>query len=384
MKIQSIIATPVSIPTVRPCAWAWGCTLGTTRTILQMQTDDGLEGIGECSGAAPALLISNSLASQLLGHEVGDLAGLRQLCRMDFSDCLSLATPDLVEAFAALEMAMWDLQGKSLGKPLYELLGGAARPMAEFVSYGYLLDLNSQGISESDVPCAMAECARRGLAASGARMFEFKVGRYSLATDIETVREIRAVVGDSVELAVDANMKLDLPRARRFLDSVRPQRLAGFEEPVASYVEMSQLHKEFGILISGHSLDAEKRMHFPDVAGVVGDLHLQGGLSNTPRQAATFASLGLKYWQRACLETGISWSAMVHLGMACPHMGRASQALMDYIEDDLVVGEPWQVKRGGVVAPPLPGLGVSLDLEALVKYHELYLQRGVFSHFDLP
>jgi len=383
MKIRSLVATPISVPTVRVCGWSWGCSLGMTRTIVQVTADDGLVGVGECSGSAASKLLNGSLGAELIGGDETDIARWRQVCRMDFSDYLSLATPDTVEAFAAVEMALWDIAGKRAGRPIYELLGGAVRARAEFVSYGYLFELNSAGLSEADLPAAMAGCAREGLARSGARMFEFKVGRYSVDTDIENVRAIRAAVGDGVELAVDANMKWDIHQARRFLNAVRPQRLSGFEEPVASYVEMSQLSAEFELPMSAHCLDPEKRVHYPQVSGVVGDLHLQGGLSDTPRQAATFASLGLRFWQRACLETGVSWAAMAHLGIASSHLGRASQALMDYIEDDLIEGEPWHVRDGGVVPPPLPGLGVTLDLAALEKYHELYRQRGDFSHFDL-
>lgn len=384
MRITNVEATAVSVPTVRPCGWSWGCTLGMTRTIVRVETDEGLEGLGECSGSAPATLLNGSLGTQLAGREAGDFAGLRRLCRMDFSDYLSLATPDLVEAFAAVEMAMWDLLGKRSGQPVYELLGGAVRPRAEFVAYGYLFELTRSGLSEADVPAAMARCAREGMARSGATMFEFKVGRYALETDVETVRAIREAVGEEAVLAVDANMKLDLERARKFLEAVRPQRLAGFEEPVASYRQMSRLREEFGVLMSGHCLDLEKRVHYPLVEGVVGDLHLQGGLSGTPGEAAKYAAAGLKFWQRACLETGISWAAMVHLGMATPHLGRASQALMDYVEDDLIVGEPWHVREGGVTAPAKPGLGVELDREALERYHALFRTRGEFTHFDLP
>lgn len=355
-----------------------------TRTIVQLYADNGLVGLGECSGADPAELLASSLGPRLIGRDVRDLEGLRRVCRMNFSDYLSLADPVLVEAFSAVEMASWDLMGKSTGRPVYELLGGAARPRAEFVAYGYLIDLQSTGMSVQELPSAMAEVARSAVARSGATMFEFKVGRYSLDVDIAVVEAIRAAVGNDVQLAVDANMKLDLAQARRFLEAVRRQRLVGFEEPVASYIEMSQLNREFDVLMSGHCLDIEKRMHYPCVAGVVGDLHLQGGLSGTLGEAAQFAAHGLRFWQRACLETGISWAAMVHLGMACRHMGRASQALMDYVVDDLIVGEPWHVQNGGVQAPALPGLGVTLDEEGLATYHDLYRSRGPFSHFDLP
>ncbi len=384
MRIREIQATPVSIPARRPCGWAWGCTLGLTRTIVEIISDDGSVGLGECVGSAAAHLLQGALGGKLLGHDIGDFAGLRRLFRMDFSDYLSLATPDLVEAYAAVDMALWDLAGKQSGKPVYELLGGAVRPQAEFVAYGYLFDLDASGMRESDLPAAMAALARDSLQRSGADMFEFKVGRYSLETDIENVRAIRAAVGPQVLLAVDANMKWDLASARRFLSAVRPERLCGFEEPVPSFVDMSTLCVEYGMLMSSHSLDPEKRVHYPHVQGVVGDLHLQGGLSDTPRQAAQLARLGLTFWQRACLETGISWAAMVHLGIACPHIQRASQALMDYVEDDLVLGEPWPVHKGGVVPPATPGLGVTLDRSALGQYHEHFQQHGEYTHFDRP
>lgn len=354
-----------------------------TRTIVQVTNDEGLVGLGECSGSAPSKLLNSSLGAQLIGSDTTDIAGWRKICRIDFSDYLSLATPDTVQAFAAVEMALWDLGGKRAGKPVYELLGGAVRQRADYVSYGYLFELNSAGLAEAELPAAMARLAAESVARSGARMFEFKIGRYSVDTDVEVVRAIRAAVGDDVELAVDANLKFDIETARRFLSAVRPQRLAGIEEPVPLYAEMSRLSDEFDLPISAHCIDPEKRMHYPKVIGVVGDLHLQGGLSGTPRQAAAFHSLGLRFWQRACLETGVSWAAMVHFDVACPHVGRASQALMDYIEDDLIEGEPWHVRDGGVMPPSRPGLGVELDLAALEKYHDHYLQRGDYSHFDL-
>ncbi|MDA0660845.1 MAG: hypothetical protein O2931_04360 [Planctomycetota bacterium] len=89
MKITSIVATPVSVPTERACGWSWGCALGMTRTIVQVNTDEGLIGIGECSGSAAAILLDKSLGPQLVGHNVRDIGGLRKLCRMDFSDYLS-------------------------------------------------------------------------------------------------------------------------------------------------------------------------------------------------------------------------------------------------------------------------------------------------------
>lgn len=70
--------------------------------------------------------------------------------------------------------------------------------------------------------------------------------------------------------------------------------------------------------------------------------------------------------------------------MACEEASRPGQALIDWCEDDLVRGEPWLVRGGGVRPPEAPGLGVELDEDALRHYADLYVRRGAFSRFDAP
>jgi glucarate dehydratase len=135
-RITSVRVTPVSVPTKRPCAWSHGVGFGFARTVLEISTDDGLVGLGECEGSRPARLIADSLGRKLVGLPAHDMAAVWRLCRMDFHDHGSLADPAMAKAYAAVEMAMWDLLGKATEKPVFELLGGAVRPQAEFGAYG--------------------------------------------------------------------------------------------------------------------------------------------------------------------------------------------------------------------------------------------------------
>ncbi len=79
-------------------------------------------------------------------------------------------------------------------------------------------------------------------------------------------------------------------------------------------------------------------------------------------------ALGRRFWLRARWELGIAWAVMCHLGLARPELDRPSQALINWVEDDLVLGEPWLVRDGGVRPPDVPGLGVELDRAALARY----------------
>jgi glucarate dehydratase len=380
--IVSVRATPVSVPTTRPCAWSLGVGFGFTRTILELGTDDGLVGLGECEGSAAAQLINARLGQKLLGLPAHDLAAVGRLCRIGFRDYGSLADPVIVLAYAAIEMAMWDRLGKATGQPVYRLLGGAVRPQAQFGAYGYTMHLPSSGLQERDVPAAMAAYAKQSVARTGARIFEFKVGRYSAATDIETIRAVREALGPEITIGVDANQALDLDRVRCILRGVATARLGWFEEPVASLVDMTRLNQEFRVPISSHCTEPDTVKWYPDVEGIVGDLHIQGGLRGMIRGAAMFRALGHQFWQRSSLELGISWAAMVHAGVACPDLTRPSQCLIDYVEDDLTTGPMWLLRDGGVVPGDLPGLGVELDREALERYAELYRTQGEMTYFD--
>ena len=104
------------------------------------------------------------------------------------------------------------------------------------------------------------------------------------------------------------------------------------------------------------------------IDSVVSDAQLLGGIAATIDYTTRVRALGKCFWLRARWELGIAWAAMCHLGMALPDLERPSQALIDWVEDDLVLGEIWLVRDGGVRPPETPGKGVELDRDALARY----------------
>jgi len=380
-KIISVRATPVTVPTKRPCAWSFGVSYGFTRTILELTSDDGRVGLGECEGSGAADLLSRRLGPKLIGLPAHDMAAAWRLCHMDLHDHGCLSDPGQVKAYAAIEMAMWDLLGKAAGKPVFELLGGAVRPRAEFGAYGYSFVLSPGGLAEEQVPEAMAAQAKQSVARSGARVFEFKVGRYSAATDVAAIRAVRKALGDAAVMGADANQALDFEGSRRLMRAAAEAGLGWFEEPVSTLGNMVRLYREFHVPISSHCTEMDTVRFYPEIAGIVGDVHVQGGIRGMMRSAAAFRAMGHQFWLRSSFELGISWAAMVHVGISCPDLTRASQSLVDYIEDDLVTGPAWLLEAGGVVPPHRPGLGVELDRDALERYAGFFRSHGELDHF---
>jgi glucarate dehydratase len=372
LRIASIKATPVRVPVLRPGVMAGVVRREVSRTIVEIVTEDGLVGLGETRGEYSAPIIRDRFAEVLSGCSALDRQAARQRClrpQLDYG--LAEQRIELL-AFAGIELALWDLLGKSCGLPVYALVGGPAHPAARFGAYLYSVEL-AVGCREADVPGMMADLAAERAAITGAPLVEFKVGVHTPACDIATVRRVRAALGAGVELAVDANMGMSLESARRFLDGVADCALENFEEPTSRLADFGRLQAEFGISTSTHCTDFDALAGAEAACGtridaVVSDLHYHGGISAGRDVAAAVVGHGHQFWLRSSWELGISWAAMCHLALATPAITRPSQSLIDWIADDLVLGEAWLVRDGGIHPPKSPGLGVELDAAALARY----------------
>lgn len=369
LNIARIRAIPVNVPYRHPPVMSAGASKYSTRTVIIVDTSAGISGVGEASYGFPAGIIEQEFAPAITGLDALDHALLRRHCLPEKFD---FGTPSLkmrLAAWGGIEIALWDILGKHAGIPVYRLLGGAFRRRAPFVAYSYA-DVDPEGS-----PKLMADRAMSAVEESGASIFEFKVGVHPVEVEIEVIRSVHAALQGRAEIAVDANMGMSLGSARRFLSAVGPV-LENCEEPVASLRDMDLLAREFGVNISTHCSDLDTIMHYKDISGVVPTLDVAGGIGAVRRLSEALASLGRRVWLRSHAEAGIAWAAIVHLGISLPGLSRPAQSLVDLIEDDLILGERWSVREGGVMPPERPGLGVELDLEAVLRYHELYRSIG--------
>jgi L-alanine-DL-glutamate epimerase-like enolase superfamily enzyme len=228
---------------------------------------------------------------------------------------------------------------------------------------------------DGNAVATMVERARNAIAASGAPIFEFKVGVHSPDLEIEMVLAVHDALKGRARVAVDANMGMDFDTARRFL-SATSSFLENCEEPVAGLADMDLLGRQFDLNISTHCSDLPTMIHYPAIRGIVPTLDVCGGISAARQISDAGTALGRKVWLRSHAESGIGWAAMVHLGISLPNLRRPAQALIEDMVDDLVTGDCWVVRDGGVVPPEKPGLGVEADWAAIERYHAEYLAIG--------
>jgi glucarate dehydratase len=373
MRITSVRATPVNIPYLNPARMSVGTSEYSTRTIIEVRTDAGLTGLGDASYAYAAAVIEREFGPALEGLDPFTSPELKRYC---LPDHLDFGTPLLkarLAAWGGIDIALWDLKAQAAGRPLYELLGGAIRERAPFVSYSY------SPPNADRVPQVMVNIARQAIELSGSGIFEFKVGVHSLEADIETIMAVYETLVGKAQVAVDANMAFSYDGARALLREVGPL-LENFEEPVPSLKQMQELASEFNVRTSAHCTDFDTIIAYPRV-DVVPTLDACGGITGVRSLAQTLGAIGRRMWMRSHAESGIGWAAIVHLGMSMPELERSAQSLMDLCAEDLILGDRWDVRLGGVRAPPAVGLGVTLDRAAFEACHALYLEHGEVQAF---
>jgi glucarate dehydratase len=368
MKIKSLKSHVVRVPVTRVAAFAKRKMTHMLSTIVEVETDNGLLGIGEARGDFCSKIINEKFAPIVKNHSVYDFHNLRDLCLAKLP--FDYGYPEYalqLNAFAGLEIALWDILGKETGQPLYNLLGGAARDKALFVGYAYTVDPD-EGFSDNKIVKIMSDIATASIKETGAKMFEFKVGLHSISCEIQIVKEIRKSLGPEVDIAVDANMGFTIDQAKRFLESTRECNLCNIEEPVAGLGFVSKIKDITGIPVSTHCIDLDALGSHPSIDSVVSDPSLLGGINSLNNFITSVKAINKRFWLRARWELGIGWAAMCHIGINRIEIDRPSQALINWVENDLILGEPWLVRNGGVRPPDKPGLGVELDRKALEKY----------------
>src|SRR5579862_9805845 len=146
MKITDIRPTTVTVPLEAPLRHANGCHWGRfVRTIIEVETDDGLVGLGEMGGGGEsAQLAFAGLKPYLLGHDPANLEELR----FKIANPTASLYNNRTQLLAAIEFACLDILGKKFGRPVHDLLGGKLRDRVPFASYLFFRYPNSDGTNE--------------------------------------------------------------------------------------------------------------------------------------------------------------------------------------------------------------------------------------------
>jgi len=320
--------------------------------MARLYTNMGVEGVGRCWRDKEAL-------APLLGKN-------------PFRD-FDLLTRKMPGPLGSRTMVLWDLAGKILKRPVYELLGGK-EPGKVPVYDGsiYFSDLLPQYAAKWQD--RFKEEIDKGMEA-GHRAFKMKIGRgYKWmdrregdARDVEVVETIRKHAGDDVRLGVDANNGYDLAIAKRFLERTAEFRLDFIEEPfpeqVAQCLELKAFIAEQGwktMLADGEGTN-DVEAYRPFVNAKALDM-LQGdmyglGIEGILAEAAMAEPQGIRVAPH-------NWSSLlslfmqVHVGLVIPNFYRAEH---DPVHSDVLIYDGYKIMDGSCSVPDAPGFGLALD-----------------------
>lgn len=388
MKITRIETIPIRVP-IKPAlaikSGRGGSHAVSPFLLVKIHTDERLIGLGEVSCTprwsgedqvtaahfintyfAPLLIGQSPIsepgsASPVVGGLVDPISGIEALTtRFVFPVAGNHFTK------AAVEMALWDLAGKALGQPVYQLLGGKVR---DFVSTKW---------SVSGRPPQEAADIARWAVEQGFRKMKVKVG-IDPDGDVERVRAVRQAVGAAVKLGVDANGGWSTPEiAISTIQRLRAFDIYFAEQPVPAgdSEAMARVRRAIDISViadeSIYSLTDAQILHRAAACDVFSIyVGKAGGLLPSRRIADFASSVGLKCTVGSNLELGVGSAAMIHLALA--HHGIDPDAYpCDIIgplfyEDD-ILKEPLPIKPGEARPHERPGLGIELDDAKVERY----------------
>lgn len=359
MKITEVAHWMVRMPLTESIAWASGARTGATRLVTRIRTDAGIVGWGEtiCLIETVRAVFEKVIAPLAVGYEVSQVERFgRHVLGAGYYHHKRAA----VMATAALEMAMWDAQGKAASQPLHALWGGLWRDRVPASAYLFLSD-----------PKACADKAAWFLD-QGYGTFKAKIG-FGERADLALLEAVRARIGDA-PLRADVNGAWFPGTAKRQLRRYEGLDLAYIEQPLplenlAGHAHLRQVQSTpVALDESAYTLEDVAAIVRADAADVILlDPHEAGGLWQTIKSAAIAEGADLPVTLHSGAELGISQAAYVHLAASIPNMSIAIDTERAYLGGD-VVRNPPLLQDGAFRVPTEPGLGVDVDEAALERY----------------
>ena len=374
MIITSVRTHILQAPLSQPFAYsrAWYDTR--TAMIVEIETDSGLTGWGECYGPARmTAAVVESVAPWLVGEDPLRTDHLWQMIYAQLRDHGQKGV--VIQGLSGIDIALWDVKGKHFGVPVHRLLGGPLR--SEVKAYATGLYRRREG----DPRKYLAQEAA-GYVADGFSAVKLKVG-FGVDEDVAMTHAVRDAIGDDVALMVDANHAYDAVAAIRLGRMIERHDIGWFEEPVPPEDIAGHLAVKAAISIPVAGGECEfTRFGFRDLltARAVDilqpDTCAAGGISECKKIADMAEAFGIRYNPHVW-GTGIAIAASLQLLAVLPtHTPTSLYPLEPMLEFDrtehpirqAILKQPIEHVRGVVRVPDGPGLGIEVDREALRRF----------------
>lgn len=379
------------------------CSPGRNFVTLRVDTDEGLFGLGDATLNGRELAVAAYLEEHVIPCLIGrDPSQTEDIWQYLYRGAYWRRGPVTMTSIASVDMALWDIKGKALNTPVYNLLGGASRQGCLVYTHANGTDISEaidsvhQHVAEGYL-AIRAQCGVPGLASSygvpkGGKPYEpaerglpseslWSTERY-LNFAPKLFEELRKAVGDELHLLHDVHHRLTPIEAARLGKALEPYHLFWMEDPTPAEFQNGfalirnhtttplAVGEVFNSIWDCRELIEKQLIDYIRMAVVHG-----GGITHV-RKVADFASL---YQIRTGIHgatdlSPIAMAAALHLGLAIHNFGIQEHMPHNELTDE-VFPHAYRFEDGYMHPGERPGLGVDIDetLAAKYPYHRAYL-----------
>lgn len=373
VRIRRIRLRRVKLPLAQVYVSAMYLTDHMLRTLVEVETDAGVVGLGETTGVDEVFRFAGKIAKTWIGADALDRRGLaRRFARIAYENRNGR---NGWHAVAGLELACWDLAGKVHGLSLARLLGAAEEassvravcvvpsarldrivPRSELAAH--FADLgNVRRVAES----ALAARERYGFSC-----FKYKSAGVGAAWDLAVMRGLREALGPGAELRFDPNASYGTADAAELCRALEPLALEYYEDPTDGIEGLARVKRRVTrpiasnmVVVQFDQIAPAARRGAVDV--VLADVFHWGGLENYRDMAAACEALGNTCAIHSFYESGVATAANVHIALGLGLTVHANDQGYDGLADDVLAPGALTIQDGRIALPPGSGIGVALD-----------------------
>jgi len=371
MKITDIRWTRAFIPIEAPLRYSIGSHPGFSRIIIEVDTDEGITGLGECYTGNSREGQLADLKPMLIGEDPMNLERIR----WKVAPPSSVKLFGYVLAYAGIEFALLDIQGKALNRPVCDVIGGKIRDEVPFAAYLFYRYPNANGEGEICNAEQMVAYTEALIAKHGFKTIKYKNGVLPPDEEIDTFIALRKQFPKH-RIRLDPNAVWTVTTAVDVARRLHDYNMEYLEDPVWGMRAMQRVNAKapWVTLASNMSVFAFEDIGptvMSDVLDVVLlDPHWYGGITRAKLAGQVCEAMGVDAGMHSGAEFGISQAAMLHLAASTANLTLAADSHYHHLVDDIITGR-FEYKNGAMKVPVGPGLGVTLDRDKLAKYHEL-------------
>ncbi len=345
----------------------------TNFVFVKVETDSGLYGWGEATLEYKELTVQaaiHDLESYLIGKDPHNIEAFRHDC---YRDAYWRGGPVLMSALAGVEMALWDIKGKALGVPCYQLLGGKVRDSVPIYVNGWF--------SPAKTPDEFAEKAKEVAAKKflGCKWDPFgkawqQISKHDLNSAMECIAKVAEVVGEDVQLLIEGHGRFDIPTAVKIGRRLEEFDIFWFEEPIPPDDKegMKQVKDRVRVSIAaGERLynRYEYRQFFELGCSdyIQPDISHAGGLFEMRMLGAEAEARHIGFCPHN--PSGpVANAATLQLAACVPNFVMLEMMMTDVPYRAEICDEDLTIKGGRMVIPDRPGIGIDLNEKELLKH----------------